>query len=118
MISRVFKLPAGSYIFCRAADFRELEGFRHKLFAEEEIGFDLRLNRLARRRGQQTHIIRRPPLLSSNRRMVMYSPFRLLWFLIVSTFTAGFKPPAEGNVQLVVRWPALTLLASQLIQAV
>ena len=91
MISRVFKLPAGSYIFCRSADFRELEGFSHKLFAAEEIEFDLRLNRLARHRGQQIHIIRRPPLLSSNRRMVMYSPFRLLWFLIVSTFTAGFN---------------------------
>jgi glycosyltransferase involved in cell wall biosynthesis len=91
MISRVFKLPAGSYIFCRATAFRELEGFSHKLFAAEEIEFDLRLNRLARRRGQQIHIIRRPPLLSSNRRMVMYSPFRLLWFLIVSTLTTGLN---------------------------
>ena len=52
MISRVFKLPAGSYIFCRATAFRELEGFSHKLFAAEEIEFDLRLNRLACRRGQ------------------------------------------------------------------
>ena len=51
-ISRVFKLPAGSYIFCRATAFRELEGFSHKLFAAEEIEFDLRLNRLARRRGR------------------------------------------------------------------
>jgi glycosyltransferase involved in cell wall biosynthesis len=90
-ISRVFKLPAGSYIFCRAAAFRKLKGFSHKLFAAEEIEFDLRLNRLARRQGQKIHIIRRPPLLSSNRRMVMYSPFRLLWFLIVTTFTAGFN---------------------------
>jgi hypothetical protein len=23
--------------------------------------------------------------------MVMYSPFRLLWFMLVSTFTAGFN---------------------------
>ena len=91
LISRAFRWPAGSYIFCRAEAFRELEGFSPKLYAAEEIEFDHRLKRLARQRQQRIHIIRRPPLLSSNRRMVMYSPFRLLWFMLVSTFTAGFN---------------------------
>ena len=91
LISRVFSWPAGSYIFCRAEAFRELEGFSHKLYAAEEIEFDHRLKRLARRRRQRVRIIRRPPLLSSNRRMVMYSPLRLMGFILRSTFTAGFN---------------------------
>jgi glycosyltransferase involved in cell wall biosynthesis len=91
LISRVFRWPTGSYIFCRAEAFRELEGFSPKLYAAEEIEFDHRFKRLARQRQQRIHIIRRPPLLSSNRRMVMYSPFRLLWFMLVSTFTAGLN---------------------------
>jgi len=91
LISRVFRWPAGSYIFCRAEAFRKMNGFSHKLYAAEEIEFDQRLKRLARQRRQRVRIIRRPRLLSSNRRMVMYSPFRLLGFMLRSTFSAGFN---------------------------
>ena len=97
-ISRWFTLPAGSYIFCRAADFRELGGFSTKLFAAEELEFDLRLRRLARKRKQRLRIILQPPLLSSNRRM--QSPLRLLWFILGSIFTLGLSLRSRGGCGL------------------
>ena len=90
-ISRLFRWPAGSYIFCRAETFRELGGFSDKLFAAEEIEFDQRLKRLARQRRKRICIIRHPPLLSSNRRMVMYSPIRMIGFLARSVFSFGLN---------------------------
>ncbi len=35
--SRVFKLLAGSFIFCEAKAFRQIGGFSHELFAAEEL---------------------------------------------------------------------------------
>lgn len=94
-VSRVFKLPAGSFIFCRARDFRELEGFSTKLFAAEEIEFGLRLRRRAWRQSQRVRIIRHPPLLTSNRRI--QAPWAMLAFVLTAALTLGLSLRWRGG---------------------
>lgn len=71
--SRLFKLPAGSFIFCDAAAFRKIGGFSEKLFAGEELDLGKRLNALARGSGRRMVILRRHPLLTSARKLHLYS---------------------------------------------
>ena len=76
--SRVLKLPAGSFIFCDAAAFRKIGGFSEELFAGEELDLGKRLNALARGAGKQIVILRRHPLLTSARKVQLYSTSELL----------------------------------------
>lgn len=71
--SRLLKLPAGSFIFCEAAAFRTIGGFSEELFAGEELDLGKRLNALARRSGKRMIILRRHPLLTSARKLHLYS---------------------------------------------
>ena len=90
-VSRLFRWPAGSFILCRAEAFRQLDGFSENLYAAEELDFDHRLKQLGRLRGQRVEILRQPRLLTSNRRMVMYSPFRIFGFIAITCLTLGFS---------------------------
>lgn len=72
-ISRVGKFMAGSFIFCEAAAFRELGGFDELLFASEEIDLSKRLKQLAKARGKKLVILHRHPLVTSARKMRLYS---------------------------------------------
>ena len=90
-VSRLFRWPAGSFILCRAEAFRQLNGFSENLYAAEELEFDHRLKQLGRRRGQRVEILRQPRLLTSNRRMVMYSPVRIFGFIAITCLTLGFS---------------------------
>lgn len=72
-VSRIFKLPAGSFIFCQAEAFRKIGGFSEKLFAGEELDLGKRLKQLARQSGKRITILRRYPLLTSARKLYLYS---------------------------------------------
>jgi glycosyltransferase involved in cell wall biosynthesis len=72
-ISRVGKLLAGSFIFCEAAAFRQVGGFNNELFAAEEIDLSRRLKRLARHRKKRIVILHRHPLLTSARKIHLYT---------------------------------------------
>jgi glycosyltransferase involved in cell wall biosynthesis len=85
-ISQVMKWMAGSFIFCEAAAFRELGGFNREMFAEEEIELSQRLKKLARGRGQKIVILHRHPLLTSARKMRLYSRGELLRFFVNAIF--------------------------------
>jgi glycosyltransferase involved in cell wall biosynthesis len=80
-LSRVGKLVAGSFIFCEAAAFREAGGFSQELFAGEEIDLILRLKRLARAKGKCIVILHRHPLLTSARKMRLYTRREHLRFM-------------------------------------
>jgi glycosyltransferase involved in cell wall biosynthesis len=80
-ISRLNRWMAGSFIFCEAAAFREMGGFNEELFASEEIDLSMRLKRLARRRQRRIVILHRHPLLTSSRKMQLYSKKEMLAFL-------------------------------------
>jgi glycosyltransferase involved in cell wall biosynthesis len=72
-ISRSFRLLAGSFIFCNAAAFREVGGFDEELFASEEIDLSKRIKRFGRKQGRGLVILYRHPMLTSARKVHLYS---------------------------------------------
>lgn len=90
-ISRWLHWAAGSFIFCDTAAFRQLGGFNEKLFASEEIELSKRLKRLARSTGRKMVILNRHPLLTSARKVHLYTPGEHLRFL-AKTILRGGRP--------------------------
>ena len=88
-VSRVMRWPAGSYFFCRSQAFRELEGFSKALYASEELEFAERLKRHGRRLQQRIHIISDHPLITSARKLSLYSPWDMVRLLLATVFTGG-----------------------------
>jgi glycosyltransferase involved in cell wall biosynthesis len=80
-LSRSLHWLAGSFIFCEAAVFRQLGGFSQELFVSEEIDLSRRLKPLARRRRKRIVILHRHPLVTSARKLHLYSTREYLWFL-------------------------------------
>jgi glycosyltransferase involved in cell wall biosynthesis len=81
LISRTQKWAAGSFIFCETSAFREIGGFNQELFASEEIDLSKRLKTLARTRGKRFVILRRHPIITSGRKLHLYSWRENLRFL-------------------------------------
>jgi len=71
--SRAFKLLAGSFIFVEASAFRKIGGFSIELFAAEELELTKRLKRLARETEKEIVILHQHPLLTSARKMRLYT---------------------------------------------
>ena len=71
--SRVLRLLAGSFIFCETAAFRKVGGFSHELFAAEELDLAKRLKKLARATGRKILILHRHPLVTSARKLRLYT---------------------------------------------
>jgi len=72
-VSRIFKLLAGSFIFCETAAFRKIGGFSNELFAGEELELSGRLKQFARGQGRRIVILHRHPLTTSARKMQLYT---------------------------------------------
>ncbi len=87
--SRMRKLLAGSFIFCDAAVFRKIGGFSDKLFAAEELELTQRLRKLAKETGKRIVILRRHPLVTSARKMHLYTKREHLRFLRKIIFSQG-----------------------------
>jgi len=75
------KWAAGSFIFCEAAGFRAVGGFSDELYASEELDLFKRLKRLARQQRRRIVILHHTPLLTSARKMHLYTPWEHLRFL-------------------------------------
>jgi hypothetical protein len=88
-LSRRLRWMAGSFIFCRSAAFREVGGFNERLYASEEIDLSRRLKRLARKRRQEVVIIDDETLLTSGRKVRLYSKWELT-SLLAQTFLLPF----------------------------
>jgi len=84
--SRWGRLMAGSFIFCETAAFREIGGFSHELFAAEELELSARLKRLAVVRGRKIVILHRHPLVTSARKMHLYTAREHLGFMWQAIF--------------------------------
>ena len=80
-ISRIGTFLAGSFIFCEAAAFRKIGGFSHELFAAEELDLSKRLKKLARESGKRIVILHRHPLVTSARKMKLYTPWEHVTYL-------------------------------------
>jgi glycosyltransferase involved in cell wall biosynthesis len=81
LLSRWTKWAAGAFIFCEAKAFRTVGGFNRELFASEEIDLSNRFKRLARASGKKMVILRRHPLLTSSRKVRLYSLGHIAGFL-------------------------------------
>ncbi|HUD49703.1 MAG TPA: glycosyltransferase [Candidatus Baltobacteraceae bacterium] len=81
ILSRLLDWAAGAFIYCEAGAFRAVGGFNQELFASEEIDLSKRLKKLARLTGKRMVILHRNPLLTSARKMRLYSRGDLARFL-------------------------------------
>lgn len=81
LLSRLRCWAAGSFIFCEAAAFREIGGFSTELFVSEEIDLSKRLQQLARKRGKRMTILHKHPLVTSVRKLHLYTVREHLQFL-------------------------------------
>jgi len=71
--SRIGRLLAGSFIFCETAAFRKTGGFSNELFAAEELELSRRLRKLARETNRKIIILHHHPLITSARKMRLYT---------------------------------------------
>jgi len=84
--SRMGRLLAGSFIFVETATFRKIGGFNNKLFAAEELDLSRRLKQLARETGREIVILHQHPLVTSARKMRLYTIWDHLKLLAHVTF--------------------------------
>jgi hypothetical protein len=89
LLSRLQKWAPGSFIFCDADAFHELGGFSQVLYASEEVELFQRLKRLARRNGKRITILHRHPIITSDRKLHLYTPWEHLRFLARTVLTLG-----------------------------
>lgn len=71
--SRMGRWLAGSFIFVDSTVFREIGGFSNQLFAAEELDLSKRLKQVARKAGRQIVILYSHPLVTSARKMRLYT---------------------------------------------
>lgn len=88
-VSRMLKWAAGSFIYCEAAAFRKVGGFNMELFASEEIDLSKRLKKLARAECKQIVILRRHPIVTSARKLHLYTAREHFLFLARTIFGGG-----------------------------
>jgi glycosyltransferase involved in cell wall biosynthesis len=88
-ISRSCRLLAGSFIFCEAAVFRKIGGFSNELFASEEIELTKRLKKYARANGKKIVILHGHPVITSARKLHLYTPREYCRFLARTVFSRG-----------------------------
>ena len=85
--SRLAKVAAGSFIFCRADAFRAVGGFGEHLYAAEELDLTWKLRKWGKSQGLHMTILTHTRHTSSGRKFALYTPreqfqylFRILFF--------------------------------------
>lgn len=84
--SRWRRLLAGAFIFCEATAFCQIGGFSNIFFAGEELELSQRLKKLAKETGKQIVILHRHPLVTSARKMRIYTMRQHIAFLLCIIF--------------------------------
>jgi hypothetical protein len=69
--------------------FRKIGGFSNELFVAEELELSQRLKKLVKETGKRIVILHRHPLMTSARKMKLYSAREHLWFLSRVIFSRG-----------------------------
>ena len=87
--SRVTHWMAGSFIFCDATAFRRIGGFSQELFASEDIELSGRLKKLARAESRKIVILHHHPLVTSARKIHLYTVGEHLRFLAKTILGGG-----------------------------
>lgn len=82
LASRWHRLLAGAFIFIEKSAFVQVGGFSNELFVGEELELSLRLKKLAGKTGKRMVIIHRHPLVTSARKLQLYTLRQHLAFLV------------------------------------
>jgi glycosyltransferase involved in cell wall biosynthesis len=80
-ISRWLHWMAGSFIFVETRAFKKIGGFNNELFVSEELDLSKRLKKLAREERKQIVILSAHPLVTSARKLSLYTTREYLAFL-------------------------------------
>lgn len=88
-VSRALRWAAGSFIFCDTAAFRKIGGFNLELFASEEIDLSKRLKKLARAERRNIVILHRHPIVTSARKLRLYTAREHFTFLAKTILCGG-----------------------------
>ena len=80
--SRQRRWVAGSFIFVETAVFRKIGGFNREFYAGEELDLSNRLNAVAKETGREVVILHRHPMLTSDRKVRLYTGWEHLRFMI------------------------------------
>lgn len=87
LTSRVFRLAAGCFVYARRDDFENCGGFSENLYATEEVWFSIALKRKARKHKRNFRIINKPKVITSARKLNMFSnSYQLLLVLVLFLF--------------------------------
>lgn len=89
LVSRAFRLLAGSFIFCETKVFRAVGGFSNDLFVAEELELSKRLKEHARTVGKQLIILHEHPLITSSRKVELYTVRQHLFFMAKAFLLPG-----------------------------
>jgi len=93
-ISRVFRIAAGCFVYCRRDDFEKCGGFSEKVYATEEVWFSIALKRKAKKYKRNFRIINKPKVITSGRKLVWFSHTYqsiLLLIIFIFPFVTRFK---------------------------
>jgi len=88
-VSRQRGLLAGAFIFCEAGAFRKVGGFNPEYFTGEELELCARLRELAGPSGRKIVILHEHPLLTSDRKVQLYSTWEHLSFMLKAAVCPG-----------------------------
>ena len=87
--SRLARWAAGSCVWVEAAAFQEVGGFGTQFYAGEEVFLSRRLQQVARRRKLRFRILAAHPLVTSARKIKLYTLTESVRFLLRMFFSAG-----------------------------
>ena len=80
-VTSIIPLAAGSYVYCLAEAFMEIDGFYEKVYASEEINFSHKLKKWGRKHKMK-FIILKESVLTSARKLDWYSPAHMFFYMM------------------------------------
>lgn len=87
-VSVTFGWASGALVVCRADAFRDVGGFNQELYAADEIHLSDLLKKWGRRRGLKFTILKQHPLITSSRKLELYSG----WEMTIQFINVLFSP--------------------------
>ena len=72
-ISKLTRIAAGSFLFCRREAFEAVGGYDEALYASEEVRFSRQIKKWGKAAGLSFHILDHAPVLTSARKLNWYS---------------------------------------------
>ena len=97
--SRLFKLAAGCFVFCRTDAFTEIGGFSQKRYAGEELVLSRRLRRWGKQHDMKFHIITEHRIKTSLRKLDWYTPGKM-----IKQYLVALLPGALSSKRLMSTW--------------